>query len=99
MDQGYAVTAALFRTLSPTDREVRLDVARDLAELIRFWRGDPLLNSWQEGFLANVAHWLWITDGRCRISEKQWVKIREIQDLIEGADQRADAEADAEEVD
>ncbi|GAC1415406.1 MAG: hypothetical protein NVSMB6_17700 [Burkholderiaceae bacterium] len=61
-----------------------------MLELCRFYRGDPRLNAWQEGFLAGLARILTETHGKARISVKQWAKFREIQDLMEQDDQPLD---------
>lgn len=44
-----------FRFLSPDEQAVRLDAAEDMLALMQFWRGDPRLSSWQEGFLAEMV--------------------------------------------
>lgn len=74
----------LYRNLTPQKRLLRLAVANDLIRQFQHWRGDPRLSWWQEGFLADMVRKLRETQGRMRISEKQWVKIREIQIAIEG---------------
>lgn len=79
----YYPTTAMFRDLTPEQRWERQDVNRELLEQVQYWRGDPLLNWWQVGFLANLEMQLRGTRFMCRISEAQWAKIREIQALME----------------
>lgn len=67
--------------------------ACDLFQTIRDWRGDPRLNSWQEGFLASISQRL--HGGMTRLSPKEIAKIREIQDVIEReVKEDADGEVD-----
>ena len=76
-------TTVMFRELPPEEQAIRLETATDMLELCRFWRGDPRLNAWQEGFLAGMTEILRETKGKARISDKQWAKFREIQALME----------------
>lgn len=76
-------TTVMFRDLTPEQRWERKDVNRDLLTQVGYWRGDPLLNWWQVEFLAHLEQLLRRTDLMCRISDKQWAKIREIQALMD----------------
>jgi hypothetical protein len=90
-------TTVMFRELPPVEQAIRLETAAELLELCRFWRGDPRLDSWQEGFLTGMTRTLQETEGKARISDKQWAKFREIQDLMErdtGPPDEADGAAD-----
>jgi hypothetical protein len=73
----------MYRDLPPKAKLQRLEVANDLLRQFQYWRGDPRLNVWQEGFLTNMVQRLRETQGKCRTSEKEWVKIREIQVAME----------------
>jgi hypothetical protein len=91
-------TTTMYRELPPVEKAIRLETAAELLELCRFWRGDPKLNAWQEGFLAGMTESLRETRGKARISDKQWAKFREIQELMErdtGPADEADDAADA----
>jgi|SRR5208337_855908 len=85
-------TTVMFRELPPEEKASRLETAADLLELCRFWRGDPRLDPWQEGFLGGMTRILQETKGKARISDKQWAKFREIQALMERDDPLADEE-------
>jgi hypothetical protein len=43
-----------FKELTPAERATRLEVAADLLNILQFWRGDPRLNPWEEGFLTSL---------------------------------------------
>ena len=64
-----------FRELSQEEREARLETSQELAELIRWIRGDVRLSAWDEQFLAGMAHVLSKYEGRARISRKQWDQL------------------------
>ena len=64
-------TTVMFRELPPVEKAIRLETAAELLELCRFWRGDPKLNAWQEGFLAGMTEILRETQGKARISDKR----------------------------
>ena len=83
MSQTHDPTTVRYRDLPPQAKLLRLEVANDLLRQFQYWRGDARLNAWQEGFLANMVRRLRETHGKCRISEKEWVKIREIQVAME----------------
>src|SRR3954454_21503724 len=83
MTQTHYPTTVQYRDLPPKAKLLRLEVANDLLRQFQYWRGDARLNAWQEGFLANMVRRLRETQGKCRISEKEWVKIREIQVAME----------------
>ena len=83
MTQNHDPTTEMYRDLPPKAKLLRLEVANDLLRQFEYWRGDARLNSWQEGFLASMVRRLRESQGKCRISEKQWVKIREIQIAME----------------
>ena len=83
MTQTQYPTTVQYRDLPPKAKLLRLEVANDLLRQFQYWRGDPRLNAWQEGFLASMVRRLRETHGKCRISEKEWVKIREIQVAME----------------
>jgi hypothetical protein len=83
MSQTHYPTTVRYRDLPPKAKLLRLEVANDLLRQFQYWRGDVRLNAWQEGFLANMVRRLRETQGKCRISEKEWVKIREIQVAME----------------
>ena len=83
MTQTRYPTTAMYWDLPPKEKLLRLEVANDLLRQFQHWRGDARLNSWQEGFLASLVRRLRDTQGKCRISEKEWVKIREIQIAME----------------
>jgi hypothetical protein len=96
LGKGPYPPTAIFRELSREDQIERLDVAEDLLDLVKFWRGDPRLSAWQEGFLATMAQRLTISQGKYKVSHKEWDKIREIQDLMEqDEDEDGDDELEA----
>ena len=68
---------------SPIERATRLEVAADLLNLLQFWRGDPRLNHWEEGFLASLVRLLQSTQGKAKITPKQWDKIHQILDKMD----------------
>lgn len=72
----------LFRFLTPAEKAARLDAADDMLNLMQFWRGDPSLSAWQEGFLCEMVRRLRLSNGKYRVSEKEWKKFWEIRDLI-----------------
>ena len=63
MDQGTYPPTGQFRTLTRAQQAERLDVTEDLLANVQWWRGDPRLSAWQEGFLASMAHRLSISEG------------------------------------
>ena len=67
-----------FWQLTPAEQATRLDVAEDLLNILQFWRGDPRLNHWEEGFLASLVQLLQNTKGKAKITPKQWDKIHQI---------------------
>jgi hypothetical protein len=79
--QTYPPTGR-FYTLTPVEQAERLDTAEDVLANVDWWRGDLRLNWWQEGFLANLSGRLRISRGRYKMSEKEWNKYREIQELM-----------------
>ena len=72
----------LFRFLTPQQRQERLEAAADMLELMAFWRGDPRLSWWQEGFLTEMCRRLRLSGGRYKVSHKEWIKFWEIRDLM-----------------
>jgi hypothetical protein len=93
VSQTYPPTGR-FYTLTPIEKAERLDTAEDVLANADWWRGDPRLNWWQEGFLTNLAARLRISDGRYKISVKEWDKYREIQNLMMRAPPDPDSLAD-----
>lgn len=83
-----------FSTLTPVEQAERLDTAEDVLANAQWWRGDPRLNWWQEGFLTNLSGRLRISRGRYKMSEKEWNKYREIQDLMLGEPPESDDDGD-----
>lgn len=73
--------------LTPAEQDTRLDVAMDLLNALQFWRGDPRLNSWEEGFMASLVQLLQNTHGRAKLSTKQWDKIHMILDKLADDDE------------
>jgi hypothetical protein len=71
-----------FWELTSAERETRLDVATDLLNALQFWRGDPRLNAWEEGFLTSLVQLIQTTEGKAKISPKQWDKIHQILDKM-----------------
>jgi hypothetical protein len=57
-----------FRFLSPDEQAARLDAAEDMLALMQFWRGDPRLSSWQEGFLAEMVRRIDLSKGKYKVS-------------------------------
>jgi hypothetical protein len=90
MDGGTSPIGRRFYTLTREQKAERLEVADDLMANAQWWRGDPRLNSWQEGFLTNLVARLRTSDGRYKVSAKEWAKIKEIQDLMEREPDGAD---------
>ena len=85
LDRPYPSTA-FFRDLDPVERELRLEVSDDLADHLRWIRGDPRLSAWEESFLAGIATLIRQTEGRCRLTEKQWDKFWQISAKVAAAD-------------
>jgi hypothetical protein len=83
-----------FRELAPAERETRLDVAADLLSALQFWRGDPRLNAWEEGFLTSLVRLIQTTEGKAKITPKQWDKIHQILDKMVNEDEAVDADAE-----
>jgi hypothetical protein len=79
--KAYPPTAR-FRELSAEEKAARLDASADLLNLLQFWRGDPRLNSWEEGFLTGMVRLLQIYEGKAKISPKQWDKMHQIFDRM-----------------
>ena len=50
--------------------------------ILQFWRGDPRLNAWEEGFLTSLVRLLQSTRGRAKITPKQWNKLHQILDKM-----------------
>jgi hypothetical protein len=71
-----------FWELTPVERKTRLDVAEDLLQILQYWRGDPRLNAWEEGFLTSIVRLLQTTRGKVKITPKQWDKIHQILDKM-----------------
>jgi len=78
-----------FSELTLLERKTRLDVAADLLNILQFWRGDPRLNSWEEGFLTSLVRLLQSTQGKAKITPKQWDKIHQILDKMAGDEEVA----------
>ena len=72
-----------FSALTLPERNTRLDVAEDLLNILQFWRGDPQLSPWEEGFLTSLVRLLQSTQGRAKITPKQWDKIHQILDKMD----------------
>jgi hypothetical protein len=89
-------TTAQFRDLTSEEKATRLDVAEDLAALCQFWRGDPNLSAWDEGFLSSIHQRIAVSRGRYKISRKEWDQIRRIQALMEGAQDPPEEDPDPE---
>ena len=83
MTQTRYPTTEMYRDLPPKAKLLRLEVANDMLRQFQYWRGDARVNEWKEEFLASMVQRLRESQGKCRISEKQWVKIREIQIAME----------------
>lgn len=73
---------ARWRRLTPLEQAERLDVAADLLESLQFWRGDPRLTAWEEGFMASIVQVIQTFDGKAKISRKQWDVIHAILDKM-----------------
>jgi hypothetical protein len=86
-----------FSELTPVERATRLEVAADLLNILQFWRGDPRLNYWEEGFLASLVQLLQSTQGKAKITPKQWDKIHQILDKMD-RDEEAAAEMAEEDI-
>ncbi len=78
-----------FWQLTPVERATRLEVAADLLNILQFWRGDPRLNSWEEGFLTSLVRLLQSTQGKAKITPKQWDKIHQILDKMDRDEETA----------
>jgi hypothetical protein len=86
-----------FSELTPLERATRLEVAEDLLNVLQFWRGDPRLNYWEEGFLTSLVRLLQATRGRAKITPKQWDKIHQILDKMDRDEEEEAAAEMAEE--
>jgi hypothetical protein len=78
-----------FKELTPAERATRLEVAEDLLNILQFRRGDPRLNSWEEGFLTSLVRLLQSTQGKAKITPKQWDKIHQILDKMDSDEEVA----------
>jgi hypothetical protein len=87
------VLATHWRDLTPQQRTDRLDAMSDLLNLLQWHRGDPKLNSWEEGFLTGIVRLLETYRGRVEPSPKQWLKINSTLDRLD-AEEPAMEEAD-----
>jgi len=94
LDRPYPSTA-FFRDLDPAERELRLEVSDDLADHLRWIRGDPRLTAWEESFLAGIATLIRETEGRCRLTQKQWDKFWQISAKVAVPDDGDDDDDDA----
>ena len=84
-----------FRFLSPDEQAARLDAAEDMLALMQFWRGDPRLSSWQEGFLAEMVRRIDLSKSKYKVRPKEWDKFWEIRDLMVVDPSETDDEDDA----
>jgi hypothetical protein len=73
------------------ERATRLEVAADLLNILQFWRGDPRLNPWEEGFLTSLVRLLQGTQGKAKITPKQWDKIHQILDKLDRDEETEEA--------
>lgn len=57
---------------------------KTLMETIQYWRGDERLDTWQEHFLASLAHRMYSVGREFDLSADQVEKLEEIRDIIDG---------------
>jgi hypothetical protein len=84
--EGTYPPAERWQELTPQEQATRLLVSQDLREAIQFWRGDPRLNHWEEGFLTGMWQLIDRFHGKAKISPKQWDKLHAIFDKMMQAD-------------
>jgi hypothetical protein len=71
-----------FRELTRQEQQERMELSADLLPVLQFWRGDPRLNPWEEGFLTGMVRHIQTFHGAAKITPKQWDKIRAILDKL-----------------
>jgi hypothetical protein len=71
-----------FRELTRQEQQERMELSADLLPVLQFWRGDPRLNPWEEGFLTGMVRHIQTFHGAAKITPKQWDKIRAILDKV-----------------
>jgi hypothetical protein len=71
-----------FRELTRQEQRERMELSADLLPILQFWRGDPRLNHWEEGFLTGMVRHIQTFHGAAKITPKQWDKIRAILDKV-----------------
>jgi hypothetical protein len=71
-----------FRELTRQEQQERMELSADLLLVLQFWRGDPRLNHWEEGFLTGMVQHIQTFHGAAKITPKQWDKIRAILDKM-----------------
>ena len=71
-----------FKELTRQEQQERMELSEDLLLVLQFWRGDPRLSHWEEGFLTGMVRHIQTFHGAAKITPKQWDKIRAILDKV-----------------